>query len=98
MAAATALQSVSSIFLSIHMYYLPVHRDAKDLLLGGEDLGHHFFAPVGAVFGDDDGLIDVCEGKIPQQSRKESKKPQPSRPLDLYCDLLMTLLRESSIL
>lgn len=84
-AAATALQSVSSLFLSISMHCLPVHWDAKDLLLGGEDLGHHTFIPVGSVLGDDDGLVDVCEGKTQRQSRKERKKHQPLRALDLSC-------------
>lgn len=70
-----ALQSVSSLFLTIYKDYLPMHRDAKDLLLGGEDLGHHIFVPVGAVLGDDDRLCNVCEKYIQQQSRKEEKNP-----------------------
>lgn len=79
---------------SLSLYFLPVHRDAKDPLLGGEDLGHHVFAPVGAVLGDDDGLVDVCEGK---QQPRSPKVHQPSRPLDLHRDLLTTTpLGESS--
>lgn len=56
----------------LFVYFSPVHRDAKDPLLGGEDLGHHVFVPVGAVLGDDDGLADVCEGKQQPQSPKST--------------------------
>lgn len=39
---------------------LPVHRDAKDSLLGGENLGHYIYVSVGSVLGDNDGLVDLC--------------------------------------
>lgn len=66
-------QQRSSLFLD-----LPVYRDAKDPLLGGEDLGHHVFVPVGAVLGDDDGLVDVCEGRSTTAVRK-IKENNPTR-------------------
>lgn len=37
-----------------------MHRDAEDLLHGGEDLGDFLDAPVGSVLQEDDGLIDIC--------------------------------------
>lgn len=65
MSCGSSSTAISQRSLSL---YLPVHRDAKNPLLGGEDFGHHILVPVGAVLGDDDGLVNVCGGKIQQQS------------------------------
>lgn len=40
-----------------------MHGDAKDSLLGGENLGHYIFVSVGSMLGDNDGLIDVCNNR-----------------------------------
>lgn len=37
-----------------------MHRDAKDFLLGGENLVHYIFVSVGSMLGDNDGLFDFC--------------------------------------
>lgn len=42
-----------------------MHRDAEDPLHGAEDLADDLLAPVGSVLGDDNGLLDFCNGSTP---------------------------------
>lgn len=42
-----------------------MHRDAEDPPHGAEDLADHFWAPVGSVLRDDDGVVDFCKESTP---------------------------------
>lgn len=44
--------------------HLPMHRDAEDLLHGGEDLADYFLAPVSSMLRDDNGFVDVCNDSM----------------------------------
>lgn len=57
-----------------------MHWDAEDLLHGGEDLGHFFYAAVGSVLRDDNGLVDIFNDRKPKGYRCDTRTQASSLP------------------
>lgn len=43
----------------------PMHWDAENLFLGGEDLLYCLRRPVSSMLTDDNGLMDICNDSMP---------------------------------
>lgn len=43
--------------------------DAEDLLHGGEDFGHFFYAPISSMLRDNDGLVNICKDSMPDECK-----------------------------